>query len=154
MNRGYITNLPYDSCVEVPIYADRSGLNPVVIGNLPSHLAALNQSNVTVQSLAAEAALKGDPELAFSAIAMDPLTSSVLTLKEIRDMTIEMFEAHKAYLPSLKAKEGRHYPRLGNGRCRRALILPWPLSQGQSWLKTNRPKPSVLILGTQAIKAG
>ncbi len=104
MNRGYITNLPYDSCVEVPIYADRSGLNPVVIGNLPSHLAALNQSNVTVQSLAAEAALKGDPELAFSAIAMDPLTSSVLTLKEIRDMTIEMFEAHKAYLPQFEGK--------------------------------------------------
>ncbi|MGI6113325.1 MAG: alpha-galactosidase [Mahellales bacterium] len=104
MNKGYITNLPYDSCVEVPIYVDKNGLNPVVIGDLPSQLAALNQSNVTVQSLAAEAALKGDPELAFSAIAMDPLTSSVLTLKEIRDMTIEMFEAHRCYLPQFEGK--------------------------------------------------
>ncbi len=104
INKGYITNLPYDSCVEVPIYVDKSGLNPVAIGDLPSQLAALNQSNVTVQSLAAQAALKGDPELAFSAIAMDPLTSSVLTLKEIRDMTIEMFEAHRRYLPQFEGK--------------------------------------------------
>ena len=55
----------------------------------------MNQSNVTVQQLGVEAALTGDPELVVAAIAMDPLTSSVLTLKEIRDMTIEMFEGEQ-----------------------------------------------------------
>jgi len=104
-NTGLITNLPYDSTVEVPMYADKEGLHPYVIGALPTHLAAMNLSNLTVQGLAADAGLRGDPELAFWAIAMDPLTSSVLTLKEIRDMTIEMFEAQAQWLPQFKNKE-------------------------------------------------
>jgi alpha-galactosidase len=103
-NDGYITNLPQDGTVEVPIYADRNGLHPVRIGKLPSHLAAMNQSNMTVQALAAEAGIKGDPELAFWAVAMDPLTSAVLTLKEIRDMVREMFEAEAQWLPQFEGK--------------------------------------------------
>lgn len=105
MNRGYITNLPQNACVEVPVYADRMGLHPTVIGELPPHLAAMNQSNITVQSLAVEAALKLDPEMAFWAVAMDPLTSGVLSLKEIRDMVIEMFEAEAAWLPQFEGRK-------------------------------------------------
>ncbi len=107
INQGYIRNLPAGCCVEVPMYADRIGLHPLGIGELPSQLAAANQSNVTVQMLAAEAAIKGDPELAFAAIAMDPLTSAVLTMKEIRDMTAELFVAHKDFLPQFKGKSLR-----------------------------------------------
>ena len=50
-NDGYITNLPDGCCVEVPVFADRHGLHPLRVGALPSQLAALNQSNVTVQTL-------------------------------------------------------------------------------------------------------
>jgi alpha-galactosidase len=75
------------------------------IGNLPQQLAALNQSNVTLQLLAAEAALTGDPELAFAAVAMDPLTSTILSLKETRDMVIEMFEASRRWLPQFEGKK-------------------------------------------------
>lgn len=103
-NRGYITNLPQDGTVEVPMYADRNGLHPFFIGELPAHLAAMNQSNLTVQGLAARAAIAGDPEMAFWAVAMDPLTSAVLTLKEIRDMVIEMFEAEAKWLPQFAGK--------------------------------------------------
>ncbi len=106
-NRGYITNLPQDGTVEVPMYADRNGLHPFVIGDLPAHLAAMNQSNLTVQGLAARAAIAGDPEMAFWAVAMDPLTSAVLTLKEIRDMVIEMFEAEAQWLPQFEGKKLR-----------------------------------------------
>ena len=104
MNNGYITNLPQACCVEVPIYVDRTGLHATHIGALPLQLAALNQSNITVQMLAAEAALTGDMELAFSAISMDPLTSSVLTLQETRDMVAEMFDASRKYLPQFEGK--------------------------------------------------
>lgn len=104
MNDGYIANLPRDCCVEVPVFADRLGLHPTAVGRLPGPLAAMNQSNVTVQQLGTEAALTGDPELAVAAIAMDPLTSSVLTLKEIRDMTIELFDAEQKYLPQFGKK--------------------------------------------------
>lgn len=104
-NNGFITNLPSNATVEVPIYADKEGLHPFTIGELPIHLAAMNQSNLSVQGLAAQAAIQGDPELAFWAIAMDPLTSSVLSLKEIRDMFLEMFEAEKQWLPQFSGKK-------------------------------------------------
>lgn len=107
INNGFITNLPNDVCVEVPIYADKEGLHPFTVGDLPLHLAAMNQSNLTVQLLAAEAGIKGDPELAFWACAMDPLTGAVLSLKEIRDMVREMFEAEAQWLPQFEGKELR-----------------------------------------------
>jgi alpha-galactosidase len=49
MNRGFITNLPADCCVEVPVFADSNGLHPAIVGDLPPALAAMNQSNVSVQ---------------------------------------------------------------------------------------------------------
>lgn len=84
-NDSLITNLPNGCCVEVPMFVDAMGLHPTVVGDLPPQCAALNQSNVTVQGLGVRAALDGDPELAAQAVAMDPLTSAVLTLHESRD---------------------------------------------------------------------
>ena len=37
----------------------------------------------------------------------DALTGAVCTLKEIRDMTIELFEAHEKWLPQFKGKKPR-----------------------------------------------
>ncbi len=104
-NDGYITNLPQGCCVEVPVFVDARGLHPVRIGDLPLQCAALNQSNVTVQQLAVEAALTGNPEYAMQAIALDPLTSAVCTLKEVREMTREMLKAQQKWLPEFKGKE-------------------------------------------------
>jgi alpha-galactosidase len=104
---GYISNLPREACVEVPIYADKTGLHPMHVGKLPSQLAALNRSNVTLQLLAAEAAVTADPELAFSAVAMDPLTSAVLGLKQTRDMVRELFEAEAQWLPHFEGRVPR-----------------------------------------------
>lgn len=106
-NRGYITNLPDGATVEVPVYADKDGLHPFAIGALPVQLAAMNQSNLTVQDLAAEAAINGDPELAFWAIAMDPLSSTKLTLNQCRHMVAEMFETQKKWLPQFEGKRLR-----------------------------------------------
>ncbi len=38
------------------------------------------------------------------AIAMDPLTSAVCTLAEIREMTSEMLEAEREWLPQFEGK--------------------------------------------------
>jgi len=103
-NDGYITNLPDGCCVEVPTFADSSGLHPARIGALPPQLAAACMSNVSVQILCAEAALKGDPEAVVHACAMDPLTAAVCTLKEIRDMASEMLEAQRPWLPQFKRR--------------------------------------------------
>mgnify|MGYP000018976931 CR=1 FL=1 len=109
-NDGYITNLPEGCCVEVPIFVDRLGLHPVRVGALPPQCAALNQSNVTVQTLAVEAAMTGDPELAMQAVALDPLTSAVCTLRETREMTAEMLKAEAQWLPQFKGKSLRTTP--------------------------------------------
>ena len=103
-NDGYITNLAAGCCVEVPVFVDSHGLQPVRVGDLPVQCAALNQSNVTVQTLAMESALTGEPELAMQAVAMDPLTSAVCSLAEAREMTSELIQAERAWLPQYEGR--------------------------------------------------
>ena len=109
-NRGYITNLPEGCCVEVPTFFDATGLHPIVIGDLPPQLAAACQTNINVQTLAAIAGLSGDTEAIVHAVAMDPLTSAVCTLKEIRDLCSEMLEAQRPWLPQFAGKTIRPTP--------------------------------------------
>jgi alpha-galactosidase len=109
-NDGFITNLPDGCCVEVPMFVDRLGLHPSRVGNLPPQCAALNQSNVTVQTLAVEAGLTGDPEHIVHAVALDPLTSACCTLKEVRDMVAAMLEAESRWLPQFKGRKLRATP--------------------------------------------
>jgi alpha-galactosidase len=103
-NDGLITNLPESSCVEVPCYVDKQGIHPCYVGALPPQLAALNRSNIAVQEMAVKAALTGDRDMAFWAIAYDPLTAAVCSLEEIHNMVDEMFEAEKPWLPQFKSK--------------------------------------------------
>ena len=53
--------------------------------------------------MAVEAALRGDPELVFHAIAYDPLTAAVLSLAEIKKMVREMLKKNQKYLPQFKS---------------------------------------------------
>jgi alpha-galactosidase len=85
-------------------FADGAGLHPTYIGKLPPQCAALNMTNVNVQGLTVEAARTGDPEMVMNAVALDPLTSARLTLKEIRDMASDMLEAEKQWLPQFEGK--------------------------------------------------
>ena len=103
-NDGFITNLPNGCSVEVPTVADRHGLHPSVVGDLPPQCAALCMTNVNVQTLTAEAALFGDVEHIVHAVSLDPLSSAVCTLAEIRDMCAEMLEAEREYLPEFAGK--------------------------------------------------
>ncbi|MBN2323821.1 MAG: alpha-glucosidase/alpha-galactosidase, partial [Spirochaetes bacterium] len=101
-NTGLITNLPTGCCVEVPCLVDKNGINPCYVGELPPQLAALNRTNINVQSLIVEAALKRDREAAYHAVMVDPLTSALLTLDEVRSMTDEMFDAENQWLPDME----------------------------------------------------
>jgi alpha-galactosidase len=101
-NTGLISNLPEGACVEVPVFVDKGGLHAVHVGALPPQCVALNHVSVMVEEMAVEAALTGDPELVFHSIAYDPLTASVLSLAEIKDMVNEMLEQNRDYLPQFK----------------------------------------------------
>jgi alpha-galactosidase len=52
--------------------------------------------------MAINGALAGDPVTIYRAICHDPLTASVLSLAEIKDMVNELFAQHKDYLPQFK----------------------------------------------------
>jgi alpha-galactosidase len=97
---GLITNLPPEACVEVPCLVDHNGVQPTAVGALPLQLAALNRTNVGVQTLAVQAALTGDRENVYHAVAVDPLTAAICTLEQARSMTDELFEAHHSLLPA------------------------------------------------------
>lgn len=105
LNKGFITNLPRDCCVEVPVFVDRGGLHPTFVGELPKVCASLCRSNVAVQELAVDAALNGDFEAAYQACLLDPLTAATLAPHEIRDMVDEMFEAEMKWLPQFQGKK-------------------------------------------------
>jgi len=109
-NDNYITNLPNGCTAEVPVFADRMGLHPTVVGDLPPQCAALNLMNVNAQRLTVDAALSGDPELAMAACAIDPLTSACLDLRQVRAMVAEMLEAEAAWLPQFAGKTLRATP--------------------------------------------
>ena len=101
-NTGLITNLPESVCVEVPVYADRHGFNPIHVGALPPQCAALVNISVAIEEMAVEGCLSGDPTLVFQAIAYDPLTAAVLSLAEIKQMVNEMFAQNRDHLPTFK----------------------------------------------------
>ena len=123
-NDGYITNLPTGSCVEVPTFADDTGLHPSVIGALPPQLAACCMTNINCQELCAEAALSGDPEYIVHSLAMDPLTAAVCTLKEIRDMSIELLEAQRPWLPQFEGKKIKPMPTINIPRDCKPVDVP------------------------------
>ncbi|MES2459783.1 MAG: alpha-galactosidase [Armatimonadota bacterium] len=91
-NAGLIANLPSDCCVEVPCLVDKQGVQPTQVGALPAALAHLNLTNIAPQELAVRAVLDKDKEAAFHACALDPLTRSVCSLDQIRQMFDELWQ--------------------------------------------------------------
>lgn len=98
-NRGFIDNLPQDCCVEVPCLVDKNGLQPTKIGVMPPQLAAMQQTNINVQSLVVEAALTRKREHIYHAAMLDPHTAAELSLDQIWSLVDELIEAHGDMLP-------------------------------------------------------
>lgn len=100
-NDGAVGNLPPESMVEIPCLVDGNGMHSIIVGNIPSQLAALNMSQIQVQNLVVDGAIKGDRKKIIQAILLDPLASAILNTDEIKNLTDEMFEAHSKYLLNL-----------------------------------------------------
>ena len=101
-NFGLIDNLPYGCCVEVPVLASRRGLEPIHVGAMPPQCALLSGTNAQIEELVVEGSFAGDREMIYQAVCFDPLTSAVLSLKEIRQMVDEMFKQNEDWLPQFK----------------------------------------------------
>ena len=98
-NNGIIDNLPAGCCVEVPVFASKSGLSPVKIGALPPQLALLTSISAQIEEMAVAGFLEKDAHKIYQAICFDPLTEAVLSLEEIRGMVRDLFTVNRAYLP-------------------------------------------------------
>jgi alpha-galactosidase len=101
-NFGLIENLPVGCCVEVPVLSSKHGLEPISIGKLPPQLALMSGTSAQIEEMVVEGGLAGDRDMIYRAICYDPLTAAVLSLKEIRNMTDEMFAINGDYLPQFK----------------------------------------------------
>jgi alpha-galactosidase len=101
MNSGgeLISNLPRDGCVEVACMIDGNGVNPTRFGPLPAQMAHICASNMAYFDLAASACIEKSKDAAIHALMLDPLTSALLTPQQIRQMTLEMFDAERQFLP-------------------------------------------------------
>lgn len=99
-NDGLIDNLPEGCAVEVPCLVDRNGVQPTAVGKLPSHLAAIMQSNVSMQGLVVEALLNEDRDRIYHAAMMDPHTGAELDLDQIWQLVDQLLLAHRDWLPS------------------------------------------------------
>ncbi|MGC9360469.1 MAG: alpha-glucosidase/alpha-galactosidase, partial [Anaerolineae bacterium] len=99
LNKGLIANLPTDACVEVMCVADRSGVTPTYVGDLPPQCAALNRTNINVQEVTIEAALKQRRDYIYQAAMLDPHTAAELTIDEIVALCDDLIEAHGELLP-------------------------------------------------------
>ncbi|HEY3329465.1 MAG TPA: hypothetical protein VGK19_05550 [Capsulimonadaceae bacterium] len=98
LNNGLIDNLPAGSCVEVPCVADRTGVHPTKVGNLPVHLAALCRGMADMQTLASDAVLERDLNKAYLACAIDPLTAACATPARIKACFDQLVEAEADWL--------------------------------------------------------
>ncbi len=115
INNGTVTNLPDDCVVEVPCFADKSGIAIPRYGELPDGPAAICLSNISVQRLSVKAALSGDDFLLRQAMMLDPLVGAVCNPPEISQMVDEMLVAEQKWLPQYKDAVKKAEQRLGRG---------------------------------------
>ncbi|TXH68486.1 MAG: alpha-glucosidase/alpha-galactosidase [Thiothrix sp.] len=100
LNEHLIDNLPQGCAAEVACLVDKNGVQPTRVGKLPVQLAALMRTNVNVQELVVEALATENREHVYHAAMLDPHTSAVLDLQQIRAMVDELLAAHSDYLPA------------------------------------------------------
>ncbi|CAN5797500.1 alpha-glucosidase/alpha-galactosidase [soil metagenome] len=104
VNEGQIPNLPAGCVIEIPCYADRTGIHAPVVGALPLACAATCSVSARVQEMGMEAAVRGDVTLLKQAMLHDPLAGAVCNPEEIWQMTDEMLAAQSPWLPQYAAE--------------------------------------------------
>ncbi|MGE6576731.1 6-phospho-beta-glucosidase [Paenibacillus xylanexedens] len=95
-NRGAISDLPYNSAIEVTSIITAHGAEPVHFGAFPSAQKGLLQVMKAMEELTIEAAVTGEYATALQAFTLNPLVTSGDIAKVVLD---EMLEAHKEHLP-------------------------------------------------------
>jgi alpha-galactosidase len=84
-NRGHIANLPEGAIVEIPAIVGGWGIQGFNLSPLPEVVAELCRRELAVASLAVDAAVTGNPQIALQALLLDPCINDLDTARAIRD---------------------------------------------------------------------
>lgn len=98
-NAGTISDLPYDSAVEVACIITGDGPKPIATGELKQQISGTIQMIKAFERMVVDAAVNGDRDLAVTALNMNPLCPSDKLANIVVD---ELIEAHKEYLPQFQ----------------------------------------------------
>lgn len=99
MNRGAIGNFNHDAVVELPVYVDASGVEPVSVGYIPQFHKSLMEAQKGYEKLAVEAALEGSYQKAMQAALLNRTVPSHAVAKVVID---ELMEANARWWPELR----------------------------------------------------
>lgn len=96
---GLVANLPPTCCVEVPTYVDSFGVHPIASGELPAQCVAYMNPAITTQTTTVAALVNEDRDYVYHAVAQDPMVQTRLTLDQVWQLTDQLLEAQRAWLP-------------------------------------------------------
>jgi 6-phospho-beta-glucosidase len=96
-NNGIIPELPADSVIEVPARVGVAGAEPLTVPALPAHQAGLIGHTAAYESLAAEAGVSGDREVAFRALLTHPLIGQSALAEQLLH---DLLDANRRFLPA------------------------------------------------------
>ncbi|HOO56728.1 MAG TPA: hypothetical protein PLN69_07880 [bacterium] len=95
-NSGYVPNLPEGAIVEVSSGVEGNSLCPDTVPEIHESLAGLMRTQIEIQDRIVDSALKKDPDLAFEALVMDPLSPTESDCRKIFD---ELMDLQRYHLP-------------------------------------------------------
>ena len=110
-NRSALPGLDASAVVEVPAVVGRAGPQPLAVGEVPAHAAALVAQMKDVERATIEAALTGSRTAAVRALALHPLVPSVTTARAILDGYVERLPALAAFRHTPAAPPAAHADR-------------------------------------------
>ena len=99
-NNGAISDLPYDSIVEISALITSHGAEPLNWGSFKPAARGVLQIQKAMEEVIIEAAVTGDYGAALHAFTINPLISGGVKAKAMLD---EMLVANKDYLPQFKS---------------------------------------------------
>ena len=95
----YVSNLPEDAVVEVPVKVDGNGIHPVKVGSLPEGIAAMCRQQISIQNLLVEAYAEKSKRALLSALLLEPTVDSPNRAEKMME---ELLNRQTAYLPELR----------------------------------------------------
>ena len=97
LNEGTISELPKDACVEIPVYVDCTGVNRIVMGELPIEVRGMIQTVKAYETMTVEAAISGDRRLAFAALLSNPICKNEYA--KTKALMQDLLESNRKFLP-------------------------------------------------------